>query len=147
MATRTFALVIGIIYLIVGILGLIPGLLVPVSLPGVTVTSLEGAIFGIFPVNLIHTLIHLIIGIWGILAYRSFTASRSFSITIGVIFIILFILGLIPGANVLFGLAPLFGADVWLHLVTGILGLYFGLTARRGVDVYTDTNPPVPPAV
>lgn len=145
MRTRTFALVIGIIYLLVGILGLIPGLLAPAALPGVTVTTLEGNIFGLFSVNLIHTLVHLIIGIWGILAYRSFTASRSYSTSIGVIFLILFIMGLIPGLNTLFGLAPLYGADVWLHLISGIVALYFGLTAGRetgtGVDVYP-TNPP-----
>lgn len=141
MGTRYFALVIGIIYLLVGIMGLIPGLVTAAPHPGVAINTLDGNLLGIFPVNIIHTLVHLIIGLWGIVAYRSFSGAKSFSTAIGVIFVILFVMGLIPGANVLFGLAPLFGADIWLHLITGILGLYFGLTARRDVDV--DVSGPV----
>src|SRR5512146_2809652 len=99
MGTRYFALIFGIIYLIVGILGLIPGLLTPSTAPGVTVNVLNGDLFGVFPVNIIHTLIHLIIGIWGIIAYRTFSASRSYARVTGVIFIVLFIFGLIPGLN------------------------------------------------
>lgn len=149
MGTRYFALIFGIIYLIVGILGLIPGLLTPSTAPGVTVNVLNGDLFGVFPVNIIHTLIHLILGIWGIIAYRTFSASRAYARTTGVIFIVLFIFGLIPGLNVLFGLTPLNGGDIWLHLVTGIIALYFGLTARLPVEAEAvDTTPPnTPPMV
>lgn len=134
MGTRYFALVLGIIYLLIGLMGLIPGVVTAAANPGVTVDVLNGTLLGIFPVNIIHTLVHLIIGIWGIIAYRSYSASRSFSMTVGVLFLVLFIMGLIPGLNTLFGLAPLYGADVWLHLITGIAGLYFGLTSRTPVD-------------
>ncbi len=152
MSTRYFALIFGIIYLVVGILGLIPSLLAASTAPGVTVNVLNGDLFGIFPVNIIHTLVHLIIGIWGILAYRSFSASRGYARATGVIFIVLFIFGLIPGLNVLFGLTPLNGADIWLHLISGIIALYFGLTARTSagvetVDVDTNNTPPNPPVV
>ncbi len=143
MSTRYFALIFGIIYLLVGILGLIPGLIVPAALPGVAVPVLGGNLLGAFPVNIIHTLVHLILGIWGIVAYRSFTGSRAFGRAAGVILIVLFIFGLIPGLNVLFGLAPLYGADIWLHLVSGIIALYFGLTARVPADTVNPPNPPV----
>ncbi len=142
MGTRFFALIFGIVYLLIGILGLIPGLLTPATVP-VTVNVLNGNLFGVFPVNIVHTVVHLIIGIWGILAYRSWDASRGYARATGVIFIILFIFGLIPGLNTLFGLAPLNGADIWLHLVSGIVALYFGLTARTPVDTVTPPNPPV----
>ncbi len=143
MATRYFALIFGIVYLLVGILGLIPGLLTPAATPGVTVNVLNGYLLGAFPVNIVHTLVHLILGIWGIVAYRSFTGSRAFARTAGVILIVLFIFGLIPGLNVLFGLAPLNGADIWLHLISGIIALYFGLTARVPSETVTPPNPPV----
>lgn len=142
MTTRYFALIFGIIYLLVGIFGLIPGLITPPPSP-VSINVLNGNLFGAFPVNIVHTLVHLVIGLWGILAYRSFDASRGFARAAGVIFIVLFIFGLIPGLNVLFGLAPLYGADIWLHLVSGIIALYFGLTARSTVDVVNPPNPPV----
>lgn len=140
MGTRYFALVFGIIYLLVGILGLIPGLITPAANPGVTLNVLNGLLFGVFPVNILHTLVHLIIGVWGILAYRTFSASRSFSITAGIIFIVLFVMGLIPVLDVLFGLAPLYGSDIWLHLLSGIVALAVGLMARRTVgDAVHDT--------
>jgi hypothetical protein len=142
MNTRYFALIFGIVYLLVGVLGLIPGLLTAPTTP-VTVNVLNGDLFGLFPVNIIHTLVHLIIGIWGILAYRSFDGSRAFARAAGVIFIVLFIFGLIPGLNTLFGLAPLNGSDIWLHLVSGIVALYFGLTARSAVEAGTPPNPPM----
>ena len=141
MATRYFALIFGIVYLLVGILGLIPGMLSPVGDPGnppVNVQTLYGNLLGAFTVNILHTLVHLVIGIWGILAYRSFSAARTLSLAAGVIFIVLFLFGLIPGLQTLFGLVPLHGADVWLHLLSGIVALAFGLMAPRRDDVTID---------
>lgn len=44
---------------------------------------------------------------------------------------ILAVMGLVPGLDTTFGLIPLFGNDVWLHALTGIVGLITGFTARR----------------
>lgn len=140
MSTRYFALVFGIIYLLVGLMGLIPGLVSNTPNPGVSVNILDGQLLGVFSVNIVHTLVHLLIGLWGILAYRSYDGSRSYARTAGILFVVLFVMGLIPGLNTLFGLAPLYGADIWLHLVSGIVALYFGLTARSTVDsIHTPT--------
>jgi len=32
----------------------------------------------------------------------------------------------VPATNTLFGLVPIYGADVWLHLVLGAVAAYFG---------------------
>ena len=137
MATRYFALIFGILYTLVGVMGLIPGLLRPLSQgnPPVTFEVLSGDLLGLFPVNILHTLVHLGIGIWGIMAYRSFTAARSFAIMTGIAFLGLFLFGLIPGLQTLFGLLPLHGADRWLHLFSGVAALSFGITAPRGGEV------------
>jgi hypothetical protein len=138
MNVRRFALIFGIVYLVVGVLGLIPALLTPAALPGVSVTTLSGLLLGIFPVNLIHTLVHLIFGIWGIVAYRSYSGSRSFAWVAGIVFLVLALFGLIPGLNTLFGLAPLQGSDIWLHAVSGILALAFAIMARTPVEEAVD---------
>lgn len=135
MNTRYFALILGIVYLLVGLMGLIPGLLQEPSSPDpVAVDMLHGDLLGIFPVNIVHTLVHLGVGLWGIMAYRRYDSARGFARAIGIIFGILFLMGLIPGARVMFGLAPLHGADVWLHLATSLAGLYFGVVAPRASD-------------
>jgi len=137
MATRYFALIFGIIYTLIGVMGLIPGMLQPMTPgnPPVTFDLLAGDLLGVFPVNLLHTLVHLLIGIWGIIAYRSFAAARSFSIMNGILFLLLFLMDLIPGLQTLFGLLPLHGADRWLHLASGVVALFFGLTAPRGSEL------------
>ena len=127
MSTRYFALIFGIIYTIVGILGFIPGAMT-MAHGGhqMTVNSGYGNLLGLFPVNILHTLVHLGLGIWGLFAYRQYTASRNYARTLTVIFAVLTIMGLIPGLNTVFGLIPLYGNDIWLHAVTAIVAAYFG---------------------
>ena len=53
---------------------------------------------------------------------------------------LLVILGLIPATSTLFGLVPIYGMDVWLHLALGAIAAYFGFMAaaegsrQAGVD-------------
>mgnify|MGYP001767928105 CR=1 FL=1 len=130
MSVRVFTLIFGIFYTLVGILGFIPGLLsTPPGGMGVTVDSLYGLLLGLFPVNILHSIVHLLIGIWGILAYRSFDASKAFNKINAIIFAVLTVMGLIPGLDTTFGLIPLYGADVWLHALTTLATAYFGYVA------------------
>lgn len=139
MATRYFALILGIIYVLVGVAGFIPNLLQapPTTAPGVTVNSDYGLLLGLFPVNILHTIVHLLIGIWGIIAYISYSGSRTFARVVAVLFIVLTIMGLIPVLNTTFGLIPLYGHDIWLHALTGIVAAYFGFV-RQPVDEATE---------
>lgn len=139
MNVKTFALVLGIVYIAVGILGFVPAFLQqpPATAPELNVDAGYGYLLGLFPVNIVHTLVHLAIGIWGVFAYKSIAASRTFARSVAVIFGVLTVLGLIPGLNTLFGLVPLHGHDVWLHALTAIVAAYFGFKSTTGRD-YTD---------
>lgn len=131
MGVRYFALILGIIYTLVGLLGFVPAFLqepTPGN-PPVTLDTLHGNLLGIFPVNILHTLVHLVVGIWGILSYRSWDASRTYARVVAVLFAVLTIMGLIPGLQTTFGLIPLHSNDVWLHAVTTLLAAYFGWVA------------------
>jgi hypothetical protein len=61
MATRYFALVGGIVYALVGIIGFFPAALLPPppGAPELTVDTLYGYLLGLFPVNVLHSLVHL----------------------------------------------------------------------------------------
>ena len=83
---------------------------------------------GIFPVNVLHNLVHLVFGIWGVVAMRSFGASRTYAKVAGATYLVLVALGFLFPTG--FGLVPLGGNDVWLHLVLGLPLAYFGFTAR-----------------
>ncbi|MGZ9189923.1 MAG: DUF4383 domain-containing protein [Nitrospira sp.] len=49
---------------------------------------------------------------------------------LGVFYGLLTVLGLMPGANTMFGLVPIFAHDIWLHAFTAALGIYFGWVYR-----------------
>lgn len=131
MNTRQFALIAGIIYLLVAIGGFLPDMLrpLPADSPHITIHLLEGKLFGYFPVNIAHTLVHLGIGLWGTIAARSDYGAIIYSRTLALLFAVLAIMGLFPTLNVAFGLLPLYGHDIWLHAATAALGTYFGYYA------------------
>lgn len=141
MAVRYFALIYGIVFLVVGIAGFVPGLLSPLDPgdPEVTINGSTGRLFGLFPVNSLHNIVHIAFGIWGLVAYRGYSASVTYARAVAVIYALLFVLGLIPGVSTLFGLVPLYGHDVWLHLALAAVAAYFGFVAP-GRHVETTTT-------
>lgn len=130
---KKFALIFGIIYVVVGILGFIPGLVtqpeVAAGAAGLAAETGHGRLLGLFPVNVWHNLVHLGLGIWGIVAAKNFSSSVLFAKVAAILFGVLFILGLIPATNTLFGIAPLYSHDIWLHLLSAIVAGYFGFGA------------------
>ncbi|WP_129793791.1 DUF4383 domain-containing protein [Sphingosinicella sp. CPCC 101087] len=136
MSVRTFALIFGIVFLAVGAAGFVPGLLHAPhpDHPDLAVDAMYGRLLGLFPVNVLHNLVHIAFGIWGVIAYRSVHASRFYGKAVTVSYAVLTVMGLVPGLNTLFGLAPLFGHDVWLHVVLAVVAGYFGWI-HRGADV------------
>ena len=128
MSTRTFALVSGIVFLLAGASGFIPGMVhpVPANAPPLTVTMGYGLVMGLLPVNVLHNLVHVLFGILGVVAYRGVFAPRVYAQIVAVAYGLLVILGLLPATNTLFGLIPIYGNDVWLHLVLGVVAAYFG---------------------
>ncbi|HEX2034259.1 MAG TPA: DUF4383 domain-containing protein [Chloroflexota bacterium] len=130
--TRTFALVFGAIYALVGLIGFIPGLATPPppDAPGLTADTGYGYLFGLFPINTLHNLVHLVVGLAGIAAYTRMTYARLYAQVVAVVFGLLTLMGLVPGLDTTFGLIPLFGHDVWLHALTAAAAAYFGFARR-----------------
>jgi hypothetical protein len=130
MPTRYWALISGIAFLAVGLLAFVPSLTpLPVGPPPIAVDTGYGFLFGIFPVNLLHNLVHLVVGVLGILAYRSFSAARLYARGLAICYAVLTIMGFIPVLSTFFGLIPIFGADIGLHALTAIISAYFGWLA------------------
>lgn len=130
MQTRYFALFFGIVYTLVGILGFFPGL--GSDAPEdreLTVETLYFSLLGLFDVNILHTLVHLLVGLAGIAAYRAYDSARMYARGVAVLFGVLAVFGIIPGLDEVFGLIPLWGADVLLHAGTALVAAYFGWVA------------------
>lgn len=128
MATRYFALIWGILFLMITASGFIPGAWVPAPAhyPPLAVDSMYGDALGTFPVNILHNLVHLIFGLWGVFAYRSYDSSKTFAKVVAIVYAMFAVMGLIPTLDTTFGLVPLFGNDVWLHVLLAAPAAYFG---------------------
>ncbi len=134
---KRFALILGIIYVLIGIAGFMPALIQPPKSgePALSIAALHGDLFGLFPVNVLHTLIHLAVGVWGVIATRSVGASVIYARSLAVIFGVLTIMGLIPGLNTVYGLMLLYSHDLWLHGLTAIVAAYFGFYIKERAEV------------
>ena len=114
------ALLFGAIYLVAGVLGFLPFL-------GGSSTMTNHALLGLFNINLLHNLVHIVIGIAGLAAAASVANSRMFCQVVGVVLLLLGVLGVFV-ANPL-GLLYIGGLDIALHLVSGAVLAYFGFAA------------------
>jgi hypothetical protein len=131
MKTSSFAVAAGVAYLVLGILALVPAALVPPppDAPATSFALLYGYLLGAFPVNVLHTALHIAFGFWGICAWSGKCGAVAFSRALAVVFAVLAVLGVVPQANTLFGLMPIYGHDVWLHGLTALVAAYFGWRA------------------
>lgn len=119
---RTVTLAYGVVFLVVGVLGFVPG-----------VTAGGEYLLGIFGVNALHNAVHLLFGVLGVVA--AFTGrSRSYLRGVGVIYLLLGVLGFIPGLyagdEMLLGLVHINLADNLLHLALGGIATYFGFAPQ-----------------
>jgi Domain of unknown function (DUF4383) len=153
MFTRRFALVLGVLFLVVGVAGFIPGITqmhggpdnLTVHGPG------HGWLLGLFHVNVLHNLVHIVFGIAGLACAGSFLAARRYAQFVAVAYGVLGVLGLISAGNTntLWGLVPIEGNDVWLHLLIAAVSAYFGFAYRGAVEEgrVTGSDYTAPPAM
>ena len=128
------ALAFGVVFLLVTLAGFIPG--ITTDYDDLTRFDGEGAkIFGIFGTNILENIAHLAFGVAGLLAASSWAASKNYFIWGGVIYLALWLYGLLGGsdedssANFL----GLNSAADWLHFVLGVSMLSIGFLLSRRV--------------
>jgi hypothetical protein len=118
--TKTIATLFGAIYVLVGILGFIPAL-------GGSTGMTPGTLLGVASVNVLHNIVHLIIGLAGLSGGRTEAGAAAFGKTFGIILLVIGLLGFVQPN--LFGILPIGGYDIWIHLITGAILAYAGFTA------------------
>jgi len=139
MSTRTFALLLAIVFLLIGIAGFVPSLMQPMhpEHPPLALSANAGQLFGLFPVNVLHSGLHILFGLWGLVASRSMSGAKVCARGVGLIYIVLTVAGFIPGLQNGFGLVPIYGNDIWLHGAIGLIAVYFGWLHRDPVAATT----------
>jgi len=128
---RQAATVVAAVFLLVGILGFIPG--VTTDYDGMTFAGHESTamLLGVFHVSILHNIVHLLFGIVGLAMARTPAGARSFLIGGGVVYLGLWLYGLVIAHDSAANFVPVNGADNWLHLVLGIVMIGLGVALRR----------------
>jgi len=111
----TFARILGIVLLLVGLMGFV----------------LSSPLLGLFGVNTVHNIIHILSGVLGILAGFTMMGkyAKTFNITFGLIYLVVAIVGF-AGVGFFTELLVLNGADNVLHLLIAVASLGVGFGAK-----------------
>ena len=130
-AGRLSSLIAGIFFLTLGIMSLVPSLIesaraIPEVNTSLGTVGTYGYLLGLFPVNTAEAIFYLLFGVVGAASALALDSSRLYDGFTAIVFGTLALLGLIPVANTVFGLFPVYGSDVWLHALVAIVATYFG---------------------
>ena len=123
---QTAAMAVGAVFLLVGILGFIPGITsdAPGNFAG---EDSDAELLGLFQVSWLHNIVHLLYGVAGLTLARTWDGARNFLIWGGVLYLLLWLIGLIG----LLGWLPANDADDWLHFVLGLGMVTLGYLLTR----------------
>lgn len=113
------ATIFGWVLLVVGILGFVPGI------------TTDGNLLGIFHVNALHNLIHIVSGLAALyLASKGEASAQTYFKVFGVIYGLVAVLGFFYGEDAILGLVSNNMADTWLHVVIAVVSLYLGFGSK-----------------
>lgn len=98
----------------------------PADAHHIDVTLAYRQLVGLYPVNVLQSLTHLAFGPAGLAAYAGYVSIPRYARAMALILTALTVIGLTPGLQTVFGLAPLFGHDVWLHAIEAAAATYVG---------------------
>ncbi len=128
---QKLSMIFGVVFLLIGVLGFVPG-----------ITTNE-QLLGIFHVNAVHNIIHLVSGAVALWAgFTSAKAAKMYFQIFGVIYALVTVLGFFTGEGLIVGLVANNMADVVLHLVIAVVALYAGFGMKAPAASMPMSTPP-----
>jgi TctA family transporter len=125
------ARLLGIVFLLVAILGFVPGITTNLY-DGLDFAGNDGnaELLGLFQVSVLHNIVHGLFGVAGLALAATASGARTYLVGGGALYLALWILGLLGGADWI----PANDADNWLHFVLGLAMVGIGVALTRGRD-------------
>lgn len=124
---------VSVVFLVVGVAGFIPGLTTDLDTLKFAGHDSEAMLLGVFQVSILHNVVHLLYGVVGLVAARSWNGARAYLLAGGVVYAALWIYGMAVGDHHQANVVPLNAADDWLHLglAVGMVGAGLLLSSER----------------
>lgn len=142
-ATRTTlqksALAMGAVFLLVGVLGFIPGITTNYGSLGFAGHGSEALLLGIFQVSILHNIVHLLYGVAGVALARTHGQAKAYLLYGGVVYLVLWLYGLLIGQDTPANFIPVNTADNWLHLILGLAMIGLAVLLSRSTTPRTAT--------
>jgi hypothetical protein len=125
------AAAVGAVFLLVGILGFIPGITSDFDAMEFAGAESDAKLLGIFEVSVLHNLVHLLFGVVGLAMARRWESARAYLLGGGLIYLVLWIYGLVVDKGSDANFVPVNSADDWLHLILGLGMVALALILQR----------------
>jgi hypothetical protein len=120
---QRISLALGIAYIAIGVLGFIPGITVPSTPAG------QGMLLGIFAVNPLHNVAHLVLGavlVWaGMSPAMTIQVNKALAVVFALLVVVSFLAPIAEGVAI----NP---PDTFLHLASALVTGYVGFMGARG---------------
>jgi hypothetical protein len=113
--TTTLAWVFGVVLTLVGVLGFVPGI------------TTDNLLLGIFHVDMLHSIVHIVTGLAALAAAMGYFSSKLYFQVFGVVYGLVTVLGFVTGGAILFETNM---ADNVLHLAIAAVALYAGFMMK-----------------
>ncbi|ALC18971.1 membrane protein [Streptomyces pristinaespiralis] len=124
-------MIVGVVFLLVGVLGFIPGITTDYGSMEFAEHHSEAKLLGLFQVSILHNLVHLLFGLAGLAMARAAATARTFLIGGGIVYLALWLYGLLIDHDSAANFVPLNTADDWLHFALGLGMIALGLLLTR----------------
>lgn len=128
LAVQCAAILVASVLLALGVLGFVPGITTNIHSMHWLGHQSGAALFGVFQVSVLHNMFHLAMGVAGLSLARSYARSRAYLLVGGLVFLGLWIGGLLirpdSADNVIGDNTP----DIWLHFGLGLAMIILALT-------------------
>ena len=133
---QLLTMLIGVTFILVGLLGFVPGITSHLY-DGLDFAghNSPAKLFHVFQVSWLHNIVHLAFGLVGLVLARTWETARVYLIGGGVVYLVLWLYGLIVSMGSGANFVPFNSADNWLHfaLGAGMILLGFATTREAGV--------------
>ncbi len=114
--TKTLAWAFGVVLTLIGVLGFVPGV------------TTDMMLLGIFHVDTLHNIVHVVSGLAALAAAYGMYSTRLYFQVFGVVYGLVAVLGFVTGGAILFETNM---ADNLLHVVIAAVALYAGFFVKE----------------
>jgi hypothetical protein len=147
MAVQGAAVLVGAIFLVFGVGGFIPGVTSGYDTLQWAGHHSGARLFGVFAVSGLHNVVHVAFGVAGLVLARSYAGARAYLLGAGLVYLALWVYGLLIDHGSDANFVPVNGADNWLHFGLGAVMILLGVTlAGRRDPTTTIDDTGTPPA-